>query len=131
MSVRERRQLRVLQYNVQHSKDRVLIDLLADERAREMDVLAIQEPWTNTRDNRRGYNPSSSPFRLVSTATKDTRAAIYINKKIYTEDFEVTATQDTLVTVNLKVRIGGGERKIALHSVYSKPPGSVSTSRVP
>ena len=131
MSYKGGGRLKILQYNVQHSKDKVLIDLLADERVREMDILAIQEPWTNSRDNRRGYNPSDSPFRLVSTATRETRAAIYVNKRIRSEDLEIISVEDSLVTVGLRIQIGSRDTKIALHSAYNKPPESAATTETP
>ena len=39
--------LRILQYNVQKSKDKVLIPLFEDKRTTELDIIAIQEPWQN------------------------------------------------------------------------------------
>lgn len=121
----------MLQYNVQHSKDKVLVDLIADERVREMDILAIQEPWTNSRDDRKGYCPSGSPFTLISTATEKTRAAIYINRRIRSEDLEVVRVEDSLVTVNLRLQIGEEKVRVAVHSAYNKPPESISTREIP
>jgi hypothetical protein len=37
--------LRILQYNVHKSKDRVLIPLFEDERIADIDIIAVQEPW--------------------------------------------------------------------------------------
>ena len=39
--------LKVLQYNVHKSKDKVMASLLWDPRIHEFDILAIQEPWRN------------------------------------------------------------------------------------
>lgn len=39
--------IRILQYNVMKSKDKVMATLLRDERIKEFDILAIQEPWRN------------------------------------------------------------------------------------
>ena len=36
--------LRILQYNVQKSKDKVIALLLADLRTHEFDIIALQEP---------------------------------------------------------------------------------------
>ena len=131
MNIRDQGKLKVLQYNVQHSKDKVLVDLIADERVREMDILAIQEPWTNSRDDRKGYCPSGSPFTLISTATENTRAAIYVNRRIRPKDLEVVRVEDSLITVNLRLQIGEEEVRVAVHSAYNKPPESRSTREVP
>jgi len=43
--------LRVLQYNVQKSKDKVMAPLLADQAVALYNVLALQEPWKNPHKN--------------------------------------------------------------------------------
>jgi hypothetical protein len=120
--------LRILQYNV-HTSDKVLTELLADERVRGMDILAIQEPWRNTKGNHRGYNPSRGPFRLISTSSERTRAAVYLNRSL--KDCEVLRVEDDLITVSVEVLWGGAKRQVIVHSAYSKPPESHSTTQVP
>lgn len=120
--------LRILQYNV-HTSDKVLIELLADERVRELDILAIQEPWRNERGNWRGYNPSGGAFRLISTNTERTRAAIYLNRRL--QNCEVLKVEDSLVTVSVEVKWREAIRKIIIHSAYNRPPGSYTTTHVP
>ena len=41
------KEIKVLQYNVQASKDKVMIPLLKDCLVREYNVLVIQESWWN------------------------------------------------------------------------------------
>src|ERR1700743_886490 len=73
--------LTLLQYNVNKSRDKVLIGLLQDPEIAKIDVLAIQEPWRN-RHNGEGYNPRNSPFYLIEETSVRTRTAIYVNKRI-------------------------------------------------
>ena len=40
-------ELRILQYNVQKSRDVVLASLFQNSKTLEYDILAIQEPWRN------------------------------------------------------------------------------------
>lgn len=44
------RELRILQYNVQKSRDVVLASLFQDPKVLEYDILAIQEPWPRALD---------------------------------------------------------------------------------
>ena len=56
--------LKVLQYNVQKSKDKVIAPLLADKTAATYDILALQEPWQNPYKNTT-YYPNSSVFYII------------------------------------------------------------------
>ena len=124
----EEKSLRILQYNV-HTSDKVLMGLLADERVRGMDVLAIQEPWRNSWADHRGYNPSGGPFRLISTSSGETRAAIYLNRRL--RDCEAITVEHNLVTVSIGVNWGGQSRQVIVHSAYNRPPDSHQVRTVP
>lgn len=56
--------LRILQYNVQKSKDVVLASLFQDRWISEYDIIAIQEPWHN-RFLATTYHPLKAHFRLT------------------------------------------------------------------
>ena len=56
--------LKILQYNVQKSKDKVMAPLLADPRIQKFDIIAIQEPWKNPYQETT-YYPSLCPFYLL------------------------------------------------------------------
>ena len=56
--------LKVLQYNVQKSKDKVIAPLLADKTAAIYDILALQEPWQNLYKNAT-YYPNSLVFYIA------------------------------------------------------------------
>lgn len=73
--------LSILQYNVRKNKKGVMIFLLADDRIRDYDILAIQEPWRNCVVST-SYNPFNSGFHLAYAKSKDTRSCFYINKKL-------------------------------------------------
>ena len=72
-------ELQVLQYNVYKRKD-IIVLLLGDQRTREIDIIAIQEPWLNLYILVI-YCPSSCPFTLVFF--KDSkRSYLIVNKKL-------------------------------------------------
>jgi hypothetical protein len=74
-------ELRILQYNVQKSRDVVLASLFQDPRTLEYDVLAIQEPWRNP-FIATSYNPLKAHFQLTYLDDAATRVCFYINKRI-------------------------------------------------
>jgi hypothetical protein len=74
-------ELRILQYNVQKSRDVVLASLFQDPRILEYDVLAIQEPWRNP-FIATSYNPLKAHFQLTYLNDAATRVCFYINKRI-------------------------------------------------
>src|SRR3954447_2714719 len=73
--------LRILQYNVNKSRNKVLAALLEDQRLKMYDVIAVQEPWRNPFDSQ-AYNPRDSGFHLIDLKRADSRVSIYINKDI-------------------------------------------------
>ena len=126
----QRGTLRIIQYNVWKSMGKVMIDFMADEEVRSADILVIQEPWRNRYDGK-GYNPSGSPFRLIDAGTVDTRTSIYINKRIPTEDYGVIEVGQNLVSILLRLKVGGRTVETTIHSGYSPPPESHSIREVP
>ena len=74
------KELKILQYNVHKSKDRVMAPLLEDSRIHAFDILAIQEPWNNTHIAT-SYNPRNSWFYLAYPAERG-RACLFINKRL-------------------------------------------------
>ena len=93
----------ILQYNVRNERESVMLPLLADKETGKYQVLAIQEPWKNTR-NFSSYNPSSSRFHLAGSAEGDMRVCFYINKEIDPESWKITYhTKDACtLTINTK-----------------------------
>ena len=72
-------ELRVVQYNVHKRKD-VMALLLRDLGAREIDIIAIQEPWLN-KHAPATYCLSSCPFIPVFSK-KYKRSCLLINKRL-------------------------------------------------
>jgi hypothetical protein len=75
------RELRILQYNVQKSRDIALASLFQGPRIQEYDVLAIQEPWRNP-FIATSYNHLRAHFQLTYLDDAATRVCLYINKRI-------------------------------------------------
>lgn len=132
--------LKVLQYNVNKSRNKVMIGLLQDPDIETYDILAIQEPWRGTLDHA-SYNPRQSAFHSSDQRVKDSRVLTLVNKRICTEMWAETHHSKDLTTITLKVanppgRIEDGpdntistwlrgtenfERTINIHNVYNPP----------
>ena len=113
-------ELRVVQYNVHKRKD-VMALLLRDPGVREVDIIAVQEPWLN-KHAPATYCPSSCPFVPVFY-TKSKRSCLLINKKLDINQWEARVTSKDLSSVRLQCE----DKTIWVHSIYSQPPRSYST----
>ena len=114
--------LKVLQYNVNKSRNKVLAPLLADRRVREYDVIAIQEPWRNTYDSA-AYNPRGSGFTLIDQGVSGSRVSIYINNRLAEGSWSGTFHSKDMSTVSMRLA-GETTMMINIHNVYNPPPYS-------
>ena len=115
----------LLQYNVNKSRDKVLIGLLDDRRIAKYDILAIQEPWRNTH-NGEGYNPRSSPFYLIETISEKTRTATYVNKRIPKSQISEIYKDKDLISLKMSTT----KEDIYIHNLYIEPT-THSTKDIP
>ena len=109
--------LKILQYNVQKSRNKVMSPLFADERITSYDIIAIQEPWQNPFCNT-SYCPSAVNFHLVYNNQKQC-SCIYINKSLDVNSWDVQFHRPDLCSLHLRTK----ERDIWIHAIYSQPPG--------
>ena len=88
--------LRIVQYNVHKRKD-VMALLVTSPKAREVDIIAIQEPWVNTFQPAT-YCPHSCPFvPIFSNQSK--RSCILVNKRLDPNRWEAVITGPDLCSV--------------------------------
>ncbi|QKX57721.1 uncharacterized protein TRUGW13939_04840 [Talaromyces rugulosus] len=111
------RELRILQYNVQKSRDVVLASLFQDSRVLEYDVLAIQEPWRNP-FTATSYHPLKTHYHLTYMDDANTRVCFYINKRIDPSSWGVSLiTTDIAV---LKITNPTVHNKLCIFNVYNE-----------
>ena len=128
--MRDTNTLTILQYNVRKSAKGTLIPLLADEKTKNFDIIAIQEPWKNP-TTALLLNPYQSGFHLLYKSGGDTRVCFYINEKIDPESWDVEYPTEDLCTLNIEIRIGSVLRKIHIHNIYNPSPLSISATDSP
>jgi hypothetical protein len=112
--------LRVLQYNVQKSKNGVMIPVLEGQHA-PYDVIAFQEPWLNPGVNTT-YCPRSCQYNLVFPQHDQARTCLYINKQIPLTRWHAGQEPDYCW-----VRIDFDSGPITIHCVYSETPEAYNT----
>ena len=111
--------MKILQYNVNKSKNKVLAGLLADPRVREFDIIAVQEPWRNPYDST-AYSTRDSGFHLVDIQDKDSRVSTYVNKRISMDSWSEVSHSTDAQSITLRL----GATQINVHNIYSPPPAS-------
>lgn len=114
---------KILQYNVQASKDKVMVPLLADKKTRRYDVLAIQEPWKNP-SAPTTYKARGNGFYLAHNNVPS-RACFYINEKLDPNTWTVVYHSSDYCTFILKAE----GRTWNIHNIYSEPPGAYNVTR--
>jgi hypothetical protein len=115
-------ELKIIQYNVQKSKDKVMIPFFHQKIAREADVIAIQEPWENP-FTKTSYKPRDFYLVYHTEGQDRPRVALYVNKKLDINRWETTYTLKDLYSI----RITAGEMPVNIHYAYSQPLGSLNT----
>ena len=121
--------LQILQYNIRHEALSTMAPLLHDEKIRQFDILAIQEPWFNPY-NQSSFNSNSSNFYLVHKLKTDTRTCFYVNKRLDLESWEITNEEKNLCSLKLVVknmRLSNQWREIWIHNVYNPSPTSYTS----
>uniref|UniRef100_A0A8H7K2N2 RNase H type-1 domain-containing protein n=1 Tax=Bionectria ochroleuca TaxID=29856 RepID=A0A8H7K2N2_BIOOC len=111
-------ELRILQYNVQKSRDVVLASLFKDARVREYDILAIQEPWRNPFITTT-YHPLKTDFQLTYFNDAATRVCLYINKRIDPSTWSVSHISKDINYLSL--RNPASNETIHILNVYNEP----------
>ena len=108
--------MKILQYNVNKLKNKVLVGLLASLRVKEFNIIVVQELQRNPYDLI-AYNTRDNGFYLVNIRDKDSRVLIYINKRISIDSWSEVSylTNAQLITLRL------GATQINVYNIYSPP----------
>jgi hypothetical protein len=117
--------LKVLQYNVQKSKKKVMAPLLADKVITSYDVLALQEPWQNPHKNAT-YCPSRSAFYVAYNDQKR-RSCFLINKSLDINSWDIDYSGPDVCSLRLQLP----DIVLWIHNFYNQSPGSHSTTDYP
>lgn len=95
-----RNKLRILQYNVHKSRNKMMIALLQEEKIQEYNILVIQESWQH-HVGISAYNSRSANFTLVNN---DEKTYFYINKRIDSNNWHNTWHSKDVETITLQLQ---------------------------
>ena len=113
----EQGNLRILQYNVQKSRDVVLASLFQQNEIRDYDVLAIQEPWRNPFTNTT-YHPLKTDFHLLYMDDPTTRVCFYVNKRLRLDTWDVSFVSKDVAVLRITDRASNS--RLCIFSVYNE-----------
>ena len=113
--------LRVLQYNVGKSIE-VMIPMFQEPSTFGYDILAVQEPWKNSKKNQT-YHPAPADFHICHPNRDGvtTRVCTYVSKKIPMNKWYSRVHSGDLVTVTLKPQ-EPGQKTLHIHNIYNASP---------
>ena len=112
--------LRILQYNVQKSKNKVIVPLL-DGPQEPYNIIAVQEPWLNPLVATT-YCPRDCLYNLVFSKEGRARTCLYINKDIPLDQWQAGCEPD-YSWVKLETELG----PITVYNIYSETPETYRT----
>ena len=109
----------ILQYNFQKSYD-VMNILLKNQKTWNYDILAIQEPWLNSHDEKLTHNPTARRFRtFMSTNTDRPLVCFFINNKLDPTSVRFTSRGEHMCSVHITIPTGDGDHTISVHNIYN------------
>lgn len=111
----ENHSLSILQYNVNKSKDKVMIPLFEEPNTPTYDILAVQEPWRNPFQHTTN-NRLSQFFELSYLSHPATRVCLFIHKRLALSIWNVTHHTPDFSTLEICTR---DARVIHIHNIYN------------
>jgi ribonuclease HI/exonuclease III len=114
--------LKILQYNTQKSRE-VMADLFTRHTIGDYDILAIQEPYRNPFQNTT-YHPAKDRFHLLYFNSGDTRACMFINKRIDSGTWNIRYVTGDICVLHLSTP---DEKHMRIYNVYNQPRGESET----
>ncbi len=91
-----------------------MIPLFQNDNILDIDIIALQEPWRNTRDQTI-YHLRKDAFHLIYPESDKARVCFLINKKI--EQSTWTYTVDSADVISLHINLL--DRQLHIHNVYN------------
>ncbi len=91
-----------------------MILLFQNDEILDLDIIALKEPWRNTRDQTK-YHPQKNSFHLLYSENDKARVCFFINKKIDQSTWTYTADGPDIISLHLNVP----DRCIHIHNIYN------------
>jgi hypothetical protein len=109
--------LTILQYNVNHSNNKIQTPFLQQLNPKEHDIIAIQEPWINLQNKKTVNLPG---YHTILPDAPAPRVAFYVSREISTLSWSLIKQTSDLITIQLQK-----SQNIQIHNCYN-PSGPIS-----
>jgi hypothetical protein len=119
------KELQVIQYNTNQSRDQVMAIFLWDPKVRQADIIAIQEPWNNPYSDTT-YHPANQTHLLLYPKQEEigqdnqARVCMLVNRRLYPALWQHKTHSGDLQTLKLTYRRGNHIRKVHVHNIYNQ-----------
>ena len=91
-----------------------MIPLFQNNNILDIDIIALQEPWKNTRDQTT-YHPQKDSFDLLYPESDKARVCFFINKKIDQSAWTYTIDGPDVISLHLNLP----NKCIHIHNIYN------------
>ena len=91
-----------------------MIPLFQNDNILDIDIIALQEPWRNTRDQTT-YHARKDAFHLIYPESDKARVCFFINKKIEQSTWTYTVDSADVISLHIKLL----DRQLHIHNVYN------------
>lgn len=122
--------LKILQYNVRKSRDKVMATLLRDPSVMDYDILAIQEPWRNPFLTTT-HHPAKDRFHLCYPAAVEdgtARVCFFVNKRLDNTKWQFESQTKDMCSLHIRCEAEAQTQgRLHVHNVYN--PGRASENR--
>ncbi len=91
-----------------------MVTLFQNNNILNIDIIALQEPWRNTRDQTT-YHPRKNAFHLVYPESDKTRVCFFVNKRIEQSSWTFTVHSPDIISLHIKPP----ERQVHIYNIYN------------
>ena len=103
-----------------------MIPLFQNDNILDIDIVALQEPWRNTRDQTT-YHPRKDSFHLLYPESDKARVCFFINKKIDQSTWTYTTDGPDVISLHLNLP----DRYIHIHNLYNPVNAEETSTSIP
>ena len=91
-----------------------MISLFQNNNILDIDIIALQEPWRNTRDQTT-YHLRKDAFHLIYPDSDKAKVCFFINKKIEQSTWTYTVNSADVISLHIKLL----DRHLHIHNIYN------------
>ena len=103
-----------------------MVPLFQNESILNIDIIALQEPWRNTRDQTT-YHPRKDAFHLIYPESDKARVCFFVNKRIEQSTWTYTVDSPDVISIHIKFL----DRQVHIHNIYNPVNAKEISTSIP